>query len=93
MGGILALPQAAAWLFTASLLNLTRDREDVFFKPMWLAVLLIGAVLATGAVFVRGLLLYLKGVRTAGLAATSAVLSMTAALGLAFATAVVTFSR
>ena len=91
MGGLIALPQVAAWMFTASVVNLARQRIDVFFRPMWLAVLLVVVVLATGAVFVAGLWLYLKGLRTYTLAATGAVTSMTAAVGLSFATSVYTF--
>jgi hypothetical protein len=91
MGGILALPQVSAWMFTASVWNLARQRWDVFFEPMWLAVVLIVIVLGTGAISVRGLWLYLKGTRTYGLAAASAVLSMTAAVALSFVTAIVTF--
>ncbi|NNC41280.1 MAG: hypothetical protein HKN95_11385 [Acidimicrobiia bacterium] len=91
MGGLLALPQVAAWMFTASVVNLARQRIDVFFRPMWLAVLLVGIVLATGAVFVAGLWMYLKGVRTYTLAATGAIASMTAAIGLSFVTSIYTF--
>ena len=91
MGGLIALPQVSAWMFTASVVNLARQRIDVFFRPMWLAVLLIVVVLATGAVFVAGLWMYLKGVRTYTLAATGAIASMTAAVGLSFVTSVYTF--
>lgn len=91
MGGLISLPQVAAWMFTASVVNLARQRVDVFFKPMWLAVVLIIIVLGTGALFVRGLWLYLRGDRSYTLAATGAVSSMTAAVGLAFVTAVYTF--
>ena len=91
MGGLLALPQVSAWMFTASVVNLARQRVDVFFKPMWLAVVLVVVVLLTGAVFVGGLWQYLRGDRTYSLAATGAVMSMTAAVGLSFATSVYTF--
>jgi cation transport ATPase len=91
MGALLALPQVAAWMFTASVVNLARQRIDVFFRPMWLAVLLIVVVLATGAVFVAGLWMYLKGSRKYTLAATGSIASMTAAVGLSFATSVYTF--
>ena len=90
-GGLLALPQVAAWMFTGSVFNLARQRNDVYFEPMWLAVLLIIIVLATGAVFVRGLWLYLKAERTGTMAGAGAVVSMTAAIGLSFVTVVVTF--
>lgn len=91
MGGVLSLPQVAAWMFTASVWNLARERSDVYFEPMWLAVGLITIVLVSGSVTVRGLWLYLKRERTGMMAATAAVISMTAAVGLAFATVVVTF--
>lgn len=91
MGGLLALPQVAAWMFTASVVNLARQRFDVFFRPMWLAIFLILVVLATGAIFVAGLWMYLKGVRSYALAATGAIASMTAAIGLSFVTSVYTF--
>lgn len=90
-GAIIALPQVAAWMFTASVWNLARQRGDVFFQPMWLAVVLIAAVLLTGAAFVAGLWLYLRGIRTYTPAAIAAVLSMTAAVGLSFTTVVLTF--
>ncbi|MDF1596506.1 MAG: hypothetical protein P1T08_10495 [Acidimicrobiia bacterium] len=90
-GAILALPQVSAWMFTGSVWNLARQRWDVFFEPMWLAVVLIAIVLGTGAISVRGLWLYFRGTRTYVLAATSAVLSMTAAVALSFVTAIVTF--
>lgn len=91
VGGLLALPQVAAWMFTGSVFNLARQRADVYFEPMWLAVVLVVTVLLTGAVFVRGLWLFLKSERTGTMAATGAVLSMTAAVGLSFVTVVVTF--
>ena len=90
-GGLLALPQVAAWMFAGSVFNLARQRDDVYFEPMWLAVVLIVIVLATGAVFVRGLWMFLKAEQTGTMAATGAVLSMTAAIGLSFVTVVVTF--
>ncbi len=78
-------------MITASMVNLTRERFDYFFRPMWLAVILIIIVLASGAVFVRGLWLYLKGERSYALAGTGAIVSMTAAIGLLFVTAVLTY--
>ncbi len=91
VGGFLALPQVVAWMITASMVNLTRERFDYFFRPMWLAVILIIVVLASGAVFVRGLWGYLKGERTYTLAGAGAVISMTAAVALLFVTAVLTY--
>lgn len=85
------MPQVAAWMFTASVWNLARERVDVFFEPMWVAVALIAVVLISGSVTVRGLWLYLKRERSGTMAATAAVISMTAAVGLSFATVVVTF--
>ena len=90
-GAILAIPQLAAWMFTATITNFARQRVDIFFNPMWVAVALIIMVVATGAVFVHGLRLYLKGARGYALAAAGAILSMTAAVGLSFVTSVVTF--